>query len=134
MFFINYVIMIYYKKTGTLNDNVLGPTQIGDQSSREHGLRLVTYNTDGLDYHGLHKLLCWLQLGLAGGMYLTDVRCTGREKERWTAAVKAVLGPQAKLYMAPTKPLNRNGTIEDRARVGGSIILLNNYWGTRAYD
>ena len=120
--------------SGTLNDAVLGPTQIGDKSAREHGLGLVTYNTDGLDYHGLHKLLCWLQLGLAGGMYLTDVRCTGREKDRWTASVKAALGPHAKLYMAPIKPLARNGKCEERARVGGSMIILNNYWGIRAYD
>ena len=24
--------------------------------------------------------------------------------------------------------------VEDRARVGGSAIVLNSYWGTRAYD
>ena len=67
--------------SGTVNEGILGPTQIGVKSAKEHGLGLVTYNTDGIDYHGLHKLLCWLQLGLAGGMYLTDVR-DGRPRSK----------------------------------------------------
>ena len=95
--------------TETLTDDILGPTRVGDTSGREHGLGLVIYNTDGLDFHRLNKLLCWLQQGLAGGMYLTDVRCTGREKDRWTASVKAALGPHAKLYMAAIKPRVRTG-------------------------
>ena len=28
----------------------------------------------------------------------------------------------------------RKGKVEDRVRVGGSIIILNIYWGTKAYD
>ena len=56
--------------TGTLTEASLGPTSVGDKSAREHGLGLATYNTDGLDYHGLHKILCWLQLGHAGGISL----------------------------------------------------------------
>ena len=67
-------------------------------------------------------------------MYLTDVRCTGREKDRWTASDKAALGPHVKLCMAAIKLMSRNGRVEDRARGGGSVIILNNYWGTRAYD
>ena len=67
-------------------------------------------------------------------MYLTDVRCTGREKDRWTASVKAALGPHAKLYMTAMKPMARNGKVEERARVSSSMIILNNHWGTRAYD
>ena len=73
-------------------------------------------------------------MGIAGGTYLTDVRCAGREKDRWTASVKAALGPQAKLYMAAIKHMSRNGNIEDRARVGGNVLILNNYWGTSTYD
>ena len=49
--------------TGTLNSDVLGPTQVGDSSAKERGLGLVTYNTDGLDFYRLYKILCWLQLG-----------------------------------------------------------------------
>ena len=62
-------------------------------------------------------------------MYLTDVRCAGSEKDRWTASVKEALGPHAKLYMAAIKPMAWNGKVEDRSRVAGSIIILNNYWG-----
>ena len=109
---------------------MLGPTQVGQTPTNEHGLGLMTYNKDWLDFHGLRKLLRWLQLDLAGGFYLTDVRCRGREKDKWTTAVKTDLGPDAKVI----KPMTRNGKVEDRARVGGSIIIVNNDWGTRAYD
>ena len=60
-------------------------------------------------------------------MYLTDVRCTGREKDRWTASVKAALGPHARLYMAAIKPMSRKGRVEDRARVRGSVTIFNDY-------
>ena len=36
--------------------------------------------------------------------------------------------------MSAIAPVARSGKGEDRARVGGSIIILNNYWGVRAYD
>ena len=32
------------------------------------------------------------------------------------------------------KSMARNGKVEDKARVGGSIIIFNNNWGTRTYD
>ena len=54
--------------TATLTGDVLGPSQVGEQPTSEHGLGLVTYNTDGLDFRGLHKLHCWLKLGIAEGM------------------------------------------------------------------
>ena len=94
----------------------------------------MKFNADGLDFHGLNKILCWLQLGLAGGVYVVDARCNGREKERWTVATRAALGSHAQLYMSAIAPIVRSGKEEDRARVGGSIIILNNYWGVRAYD
>ena len=37
--------------TGTLNSDVLGPTQVGASSARVHGLGLVTNIMDGLDFH-----------------------------------------------------------------------------------
>ena len=36
--------------------------------------------------------------------------------------------------MAPIAPVSKAGEAEDRTRVGGSIIILNDYWGVRAYD
>ena len=77
-----------------------GPNYAGDQPTSNLGLGLVTFNADGLDFYGLKKILCWLQLGLAGGVNVADARCNGREKGRWTAAIRAALGSHAQLYMS----------------------------------
>ena len=55
---------------------------------------------------------------------MVDARCNGREKERWTVATRAALGSHAQLYMSAIAPIVRSGKEEDRARVGGSIIIL----------
>ena len=120
--------------TTNLSAELLGPSHVGDNPVPGQGLGLLTYNADGLDFHAFSKLLCWLQLGQAGGAYVADARCNGKEKDRWTTAVLAALGPHAKLYMSPISPITRQGKTDERARVGGSIIILNNYWGARAYD
>ena len=36
--------------------------------------------------------------------------------------------------MSAIAPVPRSGKEEERARVGGSITILNDYWGVRAYD
>ena len=36
--------------------------------------------------------------------------------------------------MSAIAPVARSGNGGERASVGGSIIILNNYWGVRAYD
>ena len=70
--------------TTNLSTELLGPSQVGDTPVPGQGLGLMTYNADGLDYHTLSTLLCWLQLGQAGGVYVADARCNGNEKGRWT--------------------------------------------------
>ena len=56
---------------------------------------------------------------------MADSRCNGKEKERWTAATRAALGPHAQLYMSAIAPVSRVDKNKDRAGVGGSIIILN---------
>ena len=108
-----------YTEATNISTAMQGPNYAGDQGHTNLGLGLVTFNADVLDFHWLNKILCWLQLGQAGGVYVADARCNGREKERWTVATRAALGSHAQLYMSAIG--------EDRARVGGSIIILNNY-------
>ena len=69
-----------YTETSNITTAMQGPNYAGDQAQSNLGLGLVTFNADGLDFHGLNKILCWLQLGLAGGVYVADARCNGREK------------------------------------------------------
>ena len=65
---------------------------------------------------------------------MADACCNGREKERWTVTTRAALGSHAQLYMPAIALVFRSGEEEDRARVGGSVIILNDYWGVRVYD
>ena len=110
------------------------PTYACDPPHTNLGLGIVTYNADGLDFDGLNKIWCWMQVGLAGRVYVADARCNGRGKDRWTAATRAALGPHAKLNLSAIDPISKQCKVEDRARVVGSIIILNEYWGVRAYD
>ena len=71
-----------YIENTNITTAMQGPNNAGDQPTSTLGLGLVTYIADGLDFHGLNKLLCWLQSGLAGNIYVADARYNGREKER----------------------------------------------------
>ena len=55
-------------ETTNITTDMQGPNYAGDQTQSNLGLGLVAFNADGLDFHGLNKILCWLQLGQAGGV------------------------------------------------------------------
>ena len=69
-----------YTENTKITPDMQGANYAGDQPTSNLDLGLVTFNADGLDFHGLNKILCWLQLGLAGGVYVADARYNGREK------------------------------------------------------
>ena len=98
-----------YTATYNITTEMQGLTDVGDTPNTNLGLGLMTYNANGLDFHGLNRILYWTQLGLA--------RCNGREKGRWTAATRAALWPHAKLYMSAIAPSSKQCKAEDRARV-----------------
>ena len=56
-----------YTEATNITTAMQGPNYAGDQAQSNLGLGLVTFNVAGLDFHGLNKILCWLQLGQAGG-------------------------------------------------------------------
>ena len=55
-----------YLESTNISAAMQGPNPVGDQAQSSLGLGLVTFNADGLDFHGLNKILCcfsWARLG-----------------------------------------------------------------------
>ena len=91
----------------------------------------TVHNIAGLYNEKLQRELHCMRHSGTGVLFLTDLRCTGRELPHWRRSVKGALGPNAVLLLAPVKQMKHQ---PGKPRVGGSAIILNDFWGKRQCD